>query len=245
MSNIGKAETVGPSLDGQAKSVVRASPHSIDGSLVRQDLPAQSDDGHSGKTRKTTAIFAGLSQDEDEAMNRVVLLREQAEILGFIVIREYADLQLVAHPLRWHGFKQLKQDASRSLFTHVLVPSISCLGLSLGQILTILLELGRLNLGLVACDGSVDTTADCGSSLLTFAAALADAEHELLSRRSRIGLARAKAKGKLVGRRPRAIDASKALALRDVGVSWRKIGTECGSPWQTLYRRLRREGRCT
>jgi DNA invertase Pin-like site-specific DNA recombinase len=66
--------------------------------------------------------------------------------------------------------------------------------------------------------------------------AMAEFERALIQERVKAGLRNARAKGKRIGRPRQPVDASKILALRAAGLSWRKISVELGLGLGTVYR---------
>jgi putative DNA-invertase from lambdoid prophage Rac len=73
--------------------------------------------------------------------------------------------------------------------------------------------------------------------MLTVLSALAKSEREKISERTKAGLRRARAQGKILGRRPRAISGNrltKMLQLRRRGLSYARIGEQVKLPSSTV-----------
>ncbi|MBF0553742.1 MAG: recombinase family protein, partial [Nitrospirae bacterium] len=66
--------------------------------------------------------------------------------------------------------------------------------------------------------------------------AFAQFERDIMAERVRSGIANAKAKGKIVGRKPKqVIDVGKVLGFHNEGLSERKIGKMLNLPASTVY----------
>ena len=109
-------------------------------------------------------------------------------------------------------------------------------------------EIDRLNrrgIGLHIASMNVDTASPFGRLLYTFISALAEFERDLLSQRTREGLAAAKVRGVRLGRPPKLTrrqlrDAAKRLG--ETGESYEAVARTYGVGGWTLARSLRREG---
>ena len=73
-------------------------------------------------------------------------------------------------------------------------------------------------------------------------AGVAEFERELISERTKAGLARARACGKQLGRPRVSVDAQKVKDMRKKGYGYRKIAKTLGVSHQTILNRQRKEG---
>lgn len=122
----------------------------------------------------------------------------------------------------------------------VLVTELSRWGRSTIDLLHTLWELEARRVSLIAMSGmAFDLGTATGRMLATVLAGIAEFERDLLRERVRSGLAAARARGKVLGRRPGQRPKSdrlapKVLALVAVGRSYRLIGRELGLSKNTV-----------
>lgn len=125
---------------------------------------------------------------------------------------------------------------------HLIVWKIDRLGRSLTHLVNLIEELQQKGIGLKVLSGqgaNIDTTTPSGKLIFGIFAALAEFEHELISERTRAGLAAARARGRKGGRRPRMTPAKIHLAMSAMGkpdTIVTELCQELGVTRQTLYR---------
>jgi DNA invertase Pin-like site-specific DNA recombinase len=122
----------------------------------------------------------------------------------------------------------------------LVVTKLDRLGRSVKNLIELAENLRERGIGLVATQQQIDTTTSTGKLLFTMLAAIAEFERDLITERTRDGLAAARAQGK-VGGRPAVVDRDKldiALARKARGESPAKIAKELGVGRSTLYRAL-------
>jgi len=133
----------------------------------------------------------------------------------------------------------------------VLVTELSRWGRSTMDLLHTLRELEARRVSLIAMSGmAFDLGTATGRMLATVLAGIAEFERDLLRERVRSGLAAARARGKVLGRRPGQRPKSdrlapKVLALVAAGRSYRLIGRELGLSKNTvadIVKRVRKRG---
>ena len=122
------------------------------------------------------------------------------------------------------------------------------LGRSLKNLVEIVEDLNKREIGLRVLTGkgaSLDTTTATGRLIFGIFAALAEYEHELISERTRAGLASARARGVKGGRRPKMTPEKVRLALtalKDPETNAAALCRELKISRQTLYRHVSPEG---
>lgn len=91
-------------------------------------------------------------------------------------------------------------------------------------------------------DAWLDTTTAAGKLILTVFAGLAEFERALIKERTAEGLARAKERGVVVGRKRvmTSIQVREAVSMRSVGRSFEEIGEIFGVSRQTIMREIKR-----
>ena len=122
------------------------------------------------------------------------------------------------------------------------------LGRSLKNLVEIVEDLNKREIGLRVLTGkgaSLDTTTATGRLIFGIFAALAEYEHELISERTRAGLASARARGVKGGRRPKMTPEKVRVALaalKDPETNAAALCRELKISRQTLYRHVSPEG---
>ena len=122
------------------------------------------------------------------------------------------------------------------------------LGRSLRHLVEITENFNSRGIGLKVLTGqgaNIDTTTAAGRMVFGIFAALAEFERELISERTKAGLAAARARGRKGGRRPKMTPAKLRLAqaaLKDPNTQVNALCKELGITRQTLYRHLSPKG---
>lgn len=137
----------------------------------------------------------------------------------------------------------------------LIVWKLDRLGRNLRHLVNVVHDLTTRNIGFRVLTGqgaSIDTTTPSGKLIFGIFASLAEFERDLISERTRAGLASARARGRKGGRRPKMTPAKVRLAAAAMGKPETKITDLCdelGISSQTLYRHvsptgdLRQDGR--
>ena len=122
------------------------------------------------------------------------------------------------------------------------------LGRNLRHLVNTVHELTAAGVGLRVLSGqgaAIDTTTAGGKLIFGIFAALAEFERELIVERTRAGLASARARGRVGGRKPKMIPAKLRLAMASMGKRETNVGALCeelGVTRQTLYRHVAPDG---
>src|SRR5262249_24772901 len=118
------------------------------------------------------------------------------------------------------------------------------LGRSLRHLVNVVHDLTERGIGLKVLTGqgaAIDTTTPAGKLVFGIFASLAEFERDLISERTRAGLASARARGRKGGRRPEMTPAKLRLATAAMGNRETNIGDLCrelGITRSTLYRHV-------
>lgn len=153
-------------------------------------------------------------------------LRAAAARYGFDIAVEIEETGSGANNDR-PGLQQILADAKKKKFDAVLVWKLDRFGRSALDLLANIRHLEECKVRFIATTQSIDIRPGgdpMGRLLLTMLAAVAEFERDLIRERTKLGIARAKAKGKAVGR-PSTTDglANEIKALRATGYSWMEI----------------------
>jgi DNA invertase Pin-like site-specific DNA recombinase len=177
------------------------------------------------------AIYSRVSTLKQDAENQLVQLREFAAKQGWEVVHEYVDYESGAKAERAE-FQRMFEDASRRKFDLVLFWALD--RLSREGVLETLQHLNRLTSYGVGYRSFTEQFFDsCGvfkDAIIAIMATLAKQERVKRSERTKAGLARVRAAGRLLGR-PAKINAqhkAEIARLRALGLSLRAVGRNLG-----------------
>ncbi|MDZ4662951.1 MAG: recombinase family protein [Pseudomonadota bacterium] len=109
----------------------------------------------------------------------------------------------------------------------VIVPAFSRLARSTTRLLKALDEFKANNCSFISLSERLDTSTAAGKMAFTVLAAVSQLERELIIERVKVGLANARAKGKLIGRK-KMRNSDMIRALRKKGLTYRSIADLCG-----------------
>ncbi|WP_253410385.1 recombinase family protein [Pseudomonas citronellolis] len=113
------------------------------------------------------------------------------------------------------------------------------LGRSLVQLVQLLDQLGKRNIGFCSLNEHIDTNSTGGRLVFHIMAAMAEFERGLISERTRAGMAAAKAQGRHLGRQPSLTPRQKDEAVRQILVE-RRSYAEVANHFNIHPRTLRR-----
>jgi DNA invertase Pin-like site-specific DNA recombinase len=126
----------------------------------------------------------------------------------------------------------------------LLVWKLDRLGRSLRLLVNVVHDLTSRGIGLKVLTGqgaAIDTTTPAGKLVFGIFASLAEFERDLISERTRAGLASARARGRKGGRRPKMTPAKLRLAMAAMGKPETNVGALCeelGVTRSTIYRHV-------
>ena len=151
---------------------------------------------------KRVAMYARVSTDQQTTDNQLMELRQVAERHGWTVVAEYVDHGVSGAKGRKDRpqFDALLKGVSRREFDLVAAWSVDRLGRSLPDLLDCLSELQAKGVDLYLHQQAVDTSTPGGKALFQMMGVFAEFERAMIRERVNAGLARARAKGKVLGR---------------------------------------------
>lgn len=181
-------------------------------------------------TARRAAIYARVSTGEQTCDNQLLALRELAENAGFRVVEEYVDTGSGVSPSR-SGMARMMGDAARRRFDVLLAWDVSRLSRSITQLINLFEELQALKVDLILSQHGVDTTTPAGRMVMQMNAVFAEFERAMIVERTKAGLARARARGKRIGRPPAPeglVEAIRSFRAQGRGMDWIAKQLRCG-----------------
>ena len=195
--------------------------------------------------RVKVALYARVSSRESserqDPENQLRLLRRRAEWDDVEIFKEYVDYASGADPNR-PELAQLHRDMRAMRFRKVYVVRLDRITRSLRNLLNLIEAFDERGVGLVCTEQDIRTDTSTGKLMINFLGAIAEFERDLISERTKEGLARAAAEGRFPGRKPLDIDMKVASRMRDDGMSYREIAEHFGTSKATICRRFKMEG---
>jgi DNA invertase Pin-like site-specific DNA recombinase len=174
------------------------------------------------------AIYARVSTDKQDTENQLAQLRDFATKQDWQIVREYCDYESGSKSDRAE-FQRMFEDASQRKFDLVLFWALD--RLSREGVYQTLQHLNRLESYGVGFRSFTEPYFDsCGvfkDAVIAIMATLAKQERIKRAERTRAGLARVRASGKILGRPARLTEhRAEVIRLRASGQSYRAIGQE-------------------
>ena len=188
------------------------------------------------------AIYARVSTKDkgQDTENQLLQLREYCSRQQWHIVHEYVD-QVSGKTGDRAAFKQLFADASRRQFDVVLVWALDRFTRE-GVLETFEYVRTLTSYGVQFesySEAHFRTTGPAGELMLAVAAWIAKQERIRISERTKAGLARARAQGRIGGRRCIVFSRDRAIALRKSGLSWRQVGRKMGIAQSTIRAALK------
>ena len=176
------------------------------------------------------ALYARVSTKNNgqDPETQLMALREYAKARKLEVFSEYTDVGISGSKDSRPALNRLMADARKRRFDTVLVARFDRFARSTRHLVLALEEFNALGVDFISLSESVDTSTPMGKMVYTVIAAVAELERSLIRERVVMGLQRAKAQGKPIGRPPTEVDEQKVHSLRSEGLSLRAIGQRVG-----------------
>ena len=195
-----------------------------------------------GRKPKRVALYLRVSTSEQTTRNQRRELRAVAERHGWTVVATFEDTGISGSKGREArpGFDALMMAVARREIDMVVAWSVDRLGRSLMDLLGFLRDLHAMGVDLFLHQQGLDTSTPSGKAMFQMLGVFAEFERAMIRERVLAGLARARADGKQLGRRPveqsKARKVKAALALRSRGVGIRRIARDVGLGVGTVLR---------
>ncbi len=196
---------------------------------------------------RTVAIYSRVSTASHNTENQIRELRQVAERHGWRVVWEFSDDSICGAEddrAQRPGLNAMIQAVTRREIELVMAWSVNRLGRSLQNLIEFLSELHRNQVDLYLHQQRIDTSTPQGKALFQMMGVFAEFERAMIRDRVNAGLARARAKGKTLGR-PRRDEAKRTTAvveLRAQGTGINKIAKRLGIGVSSVQRIIRLNG---
>jgi len=132
--------------------------------------------------------------------NQLIELRRYCDARGWTVFREYVDRGVSGAKERRPALDELLKDAKRRRFDVLVCWRLDRLGRNLRHLILFLDDIHALGIGFVTLGEGIDTTSPSGRLILHILGAISQFERERIRYRVMVGLQRARAHGKRLGR---------------------------------------------
>ena len=182
------------------------------------------------KTGKRVAVYARVSTSGQTVQNQLRELRAVAKRQGWNIVETFTDEGISGAKGREKrpGFDALLTAITRREVDLVAAWSVDRLGRSLQDLVAFLEELKAKGVDLYLHQQGLDTSTPAGKAMFGMLGVFAEFERAMIQERIRAGLARARARGKRLGR-PRTLTPAKVRTvkrLRAEGASLRQIAAK-------------------
>jgi DNA invertase Pin-like site-specific DNA recombinase len=190
---------------------------------------------------KRVALYARVSTDLQTTENQLLELRAMAQRSGWTVAGEFVDQGISGAKGRDQRpeLDRLLKGTARREFDLIAAWSVDRLGRSLQHLVNLLESLHASKVDLYLHQQALDTSTPAGKALFQMCGVFAEFERSMIQERVKCGLARARAKGRMLGR-PR-VSAKVEARIRELaagGMGKRKIARTLGVGVGTAQRVL-------
>ncbi len=192
---------------------------------------------------KRVGIYARVSTNRQCPESQLLPLREYATARGFEIVSEYVDVISGSKDSR-PELARLMADAKRRRLDAVAVWKFDRFARSTRHLVTALEQFNALGVDFISLSESIDTGTPMGKMVFTVLAAVAELELSLIRERVVMGLERAKAQGKQLGRPMIEANEEQLLTLSEQGLSSRQIAEQLNLSPSTVLRRLAASKTC-
>ncbi len=190
---------------------------------------------------KRVGLYARVStrNNGQNPQTQLLALREYAKARGMAIAGEYVDVGISGSKERRPALDRLMKDARRRKIDSVLVARFDRFARNIRHLLLALEEFGALGVDFISLSESIDTSTPMGKMVFTVIGAVAELERSLIRERVTMGIKRAQAQGKRIGR-PAGTKAPvrKIRRLKAEGLSIRDIAARVSVSKSTVARIL-------
>lgn len=143
------------------------------------------------------ALYARVSTDVQDAQGQILQLREWAKRMNHVIYREYVDQAVSGTKQSRPAFDEMLNDMRTFKFEGIAVVKLDRLGRSMRHIFSLFDEFNAKGVSVTCTTQPIDTSNSnpYGKIILAVMAAFAEIERDMISERTKAGLAARKAKG--------------------------------------------------
>jgi|HubBroStandDraft_1064217.scaffolds.fasta_scaffold93058_1 DNA invertase Pin-like site-specific DNA recombinase len=202
-----------------------------------QEIPEETVMGKS----KRVAFYLRVSTGGQTVENQRQELAKAAEQRGWTVVELYSDNGFSGAKGRDKrpAFDRMCRDATAGKFDLIAAWSVDRLGRSVLHLAQFVEDMRGAGVGLFLLKQGLDSETPTGRAMLGMCSVFAELEREIIRERIYAGLARAKAQGRPLGRKPVSSKTEERIrALRDKGLGKLKIARTLGCGVSTVQRVL-------
>lgn len=179
-----------------------------------------------------TAIYARISTniEKQDLDTQLLPLKEYCKQRGWSIAEIYTD-EISGSKESRPSLDRLMTDAHKRKFDAVLVFRFDRFSRSTKQLVNSLETFRSLGVNFISYQESIDTSTPAGQMMFTMISAFAQFERSIIQERVKAGIAKARQKGKILGRPKRKITETqmeKIQELRKQDFSIREIATQTG-----------------
>ena len=190
---------------------------------------------------KRVALYMRVSSLDQRPESQLYDLQQLASQRGYEIVKEYTD-KISGAKARRPALDTLLYDARRRRFDVVMVWAFDRMARSVRHLLSVLDELGQLNIEFVSFRENIDTGGALGRAMVVIVGAIAELERNLITERVRAGMRRARLEGIQLGRRPLDVDRAAIVSDRLSGMSLTTVGKKHGVSRGTVCRLVKLAG---
>jgi len=191
---------------------------------------------------KKVGIYCRVSTQDQSTDSQLLDLRRYAADRGWEVYKEFCDNGVSGSVDSRPALNALMDDAKKRRFDSVLVWRFDRFARSTTHLLLALDQFRNLGIDFVSYQENIDTSSPLGSAIFTIISAVAQLERDIIAERVKMGLRRAKAQGRQLGRPRASIDLDKLRELHGKGLSHRQIAAQLGTLSHATVGRALRNG---
>lgn len=182
-------------------------------------------------------LYARVSREEGQTPeNQLDILRPLAERRGYEIVGEYVD-RASGKDANRPEFARMMDSARARDFDAIMSVRLDRIMRSVIHLKDVLDRLDRYRVALILSDMEFDPSTPNGRLMINIVGSIAEWERDIISTRTREGLARKKAKG-LLGKPPRSdIPVHRIALMRIDGMGWKAIADAVGIPKSTIMDR--------
>jgi DNA invertase Pin-like site-specific DNA recombinase len=184
------------------------------------------------------AAYLRVSTAEQSTATQRRELQSYCQARGWADVVEYEDTGWSGARERRPGLDRLMRDVQARRVDVVVVAAFDRFARSTRHLINALDTFQHYGVAFVSLRESIDTASPMGRMVFVIVAAVAELERSLIAERVRQGLARRKAEGRRLGRRPVVVDLAAVHTLLDAGESRRAAARRLGCSEATIRNRL-------